>query len=382
MITASALSRLLNCPSSAVLPTAEAHSEWAELGQVAHDDLSNVGDPDHEFARLLPPSARSEVKLAFDVATGQGRIVGEGVGRAYGDVGPFEILGSADVLGVDGDAVVVVDFKTGFSDVEPAATNPQLAFYALAACRALGKDRAIVRIVYTQSNRCDEAELDAIDLAAFAGKLAALHTTVAGRQAAKQQGEILPTREGAWCKWCNSKPFCPSKIALLVRLADPAAVIGSLEMTPERAAAAHEQIVRVEQLLNDAKKRREQYVDEHGPIDLGGGRMFGRYVRNGNERLDGNVAVQAIAEIVGESAKEFERVAIERRTSKAAIERAAKSTSAPRGTTTKLVKRIRELGGSTHAPDTMPLGEYVRGDAEEAPALDVAAVNAALAEAG
>ena len=39
-----------------------------------------------------------------------------------------------------------------------------------------------------------------------------------------------------------------------------------------------------------------------------GNRMFGRYVRRGNERLSGEVAVQAIAEVVGESAREFHQV--------------------------------------------------------------------------
>lgn len=386
--TASALPRLMNCTASAVLSRAENHNEWSESGHDEHEDLAEqtlAGTLPGHLARLVPPSPRVEVKVAYDVSTRTGRIIGEGSGRDYGTPGPFEIVGSFDVGGVDGDRVVIVDWKTGFADVEPAATNSQLWFYALAACRAFGLDKAVIRIVYTnQGGRCDEHEIDALDLAEFAGRLEALHTRIAALQAARKRGEILETREGSWCKHCASKPYCPSKNALLVQVAEHGlAVIGDAEMTPQRAAGAYEQIVRVEQLVKEARKRLETYVEERGPIDLGGGRMFGRYVRKGNERLSGDAAVQAIAEIVGESAKEFESVAIERKTTKAAIERAAKSLGCKRGTATAVVRRIREIGGATHAADSMPIGEYVVGKDEAAtlPEVDVAEVNKLLESA-
>lgn len=383
MITASALQRLRNCPSSAVLPRAENHNVWAEAGHDAHEELA-VFTEDHPFAHLLPPQARAEVKLSYDVATRTGRIIGEGAGRDYGTPGPFEIVGSCDVLGVESDRVVIIDWKTGFADVEPAATNAQLWFYALAAARALGKSQAFIAVVYTQSRRVDSCDIDALELAEFASSLERLHAQVGERHVTRQRGEQLETREGSWCKHCASKPYCPSKTALLARLSDPSlTVIGETAMTREKAAHAYEQIVRVEQLVKDARKRLETYVEENGPIDLGNGRMYGRYVRNGNERLDGDVAMQAIAEVVGESAKEFVSVAIERKTTKAAIERAAKQLGCKRGTAPAVVRKIRELGGATHAADSMPIGEYVNGkdEAVELPAIDVGAVNKMLESA-
>jgi hypothetical protein len=383
VITASALARLRNCPSSAVLPRAENHNIWADAGHDAHEELA-VFNEEHPFAHLIPQGARAEVKLAYDVATRQGRIIGEGGGRDYGNPGPFEIVGSCDVLGVERDRVVVLDWKTGFADVEPASENSQLWFYALAAARALGKSEARVIVVYTQSRRVDSYDIDALELADYASQLERLHSRVATLQAAKRDGAIMETREGPWCKHCQSKPYCPSKTALLVQVAEHGlAVIGDTTLTPQRAAQAYEQIIRVEQLVKDARKRLETYVDEQGPIALGNGRMFGRYVREGNERLDGAVAVRAIADVIGESAKEFESVAIERKTTKAAIERAAKSLGCKRGTAGQVVKRIRELGGASNAADTMPIGEYSAGrdEATERPALDIAAVNAALESA-
>ncbi len=384
MITGSAITRLLLCPASEILPHAENYSPAAERGGDEHEELAEStmrGELPPHLARHVPPNPRVEVKLHYDTATHEAKIIGEVADRNYGAPGPYSIFMSLDVLGIDGDTVIVLDWKGG-RDVEPAATNGQLWTCALAACRALGKHSAIIRIVYhNQNGRCDEHEIGALELAEFAGRLERLHIDVAQLQAARQRGEVLPTREGDHCAHCPAKPFCPAKNALIVAVAEHGLqVLGDATMTPERARAGYEQLVRVEDLIRDARKRLETYVDEQGPIDLGDGRMFGRYVRAGNEKLDGSVAVKAIAEVVGESAREFEAVAIERRTSKAAIDRACKAVGAPRGTSTKVVKRIRDLGGATHGADTMPLGEYVvdRDEAAEKPAIDVDAVNKML----
>jgi Protein of unknown function (DUF2800) len=379
VITASSIARLRNCPSSAVMARAENHNEWADKGHEEHEELARLGDLPINLAELLPPNARAEVKLGYDVASRVGRIIGEGSDRDYGTPGAFEIVGSCDVLGVDGDQVVVLDWKTGFNDVEPAASNGQLHFYALAAVRALGKTSARISIVYTKTGRVDSHELDALDLAEFAGELERLHVTVASRQAAKQRGEILDTKEGSWCRHCASKHVCASKNALLVQVATGGlAVVGDAELTPQRATAAYEQIVRVEQLVKDARKRLETYVDERGPIDLGNGRSYGRYSRPGNESLDGAVAVQAIREVVGESAKEFESIAIEHKTTKAAIARAAKAvaTKGHAKVAEAVVQRIRDLGGSKRE-ESYPIGEYVRERNEPAtrPEVDIGAVN-------
>jgi hypothetical protein len=337
-----------------------------------------------ELARHVPPAPRVEVKLVYNTATREARIIGEAADRNYGAPGPFDIFLSVDVLGVDGDAVIVLDWKTGQADVEPAATTGQLWAGALAACRALNRDRAIIKIVYTnQGARCDQHEIDALELAEFAGRLERLHTTVAALRAAHKRGETLSTREGGWCKYCPAKPFCPAKNALVVQVATQGlAVIGDAELTPERARAGYEQLSRIEDLIRDARKRLEVYVDDNGPIDLGDGRFYGRYTRPGNERLSGDVAVVAIVDVVGESAREFETLAVERKVSKAGIDRAAKMLGCKRGTAPAIVKRIRELGGASHAADTLPIGVFSREEPAEKPAIDVEAVNKLLSEVG
>lgn len=376
MITASSLTRLKNCPSSAVLSRAENHNVWADTGHDDHELLAQgvetgtladvlaamlpPGADAQRIASLVPQGSRAEVKLGFDVALRTGRVIGYGGGRDYGKPGPFEIVGSTDVLGVLEDAVVIVDWKTGYADVEPAATNAQLWFYALAACRALGKEQAVIRIVYTKTGLVDEAELDALDLADFAGSLERLQRQVGERQAAKLRGEVLETKEGSWCKHCSSKHVCPSKAGLLVQVAEKGlAVIGDTEMTPQRAAQAYEQIVRIEQLVKDARARLNTYVEEQGPIDLGDGRMFGRYEKEGNRKLDAEKAIQAIREVVGESSREFEAMAIERSTSQAAIERAAKSLGQPK-LKLAVMKRLEAIGG-VRKEMKYPVGEFPSG---------------------
>ncbi len=400
MITASALTRLKNCPSSAVLPRAENHNIWSGAGHEDHERLAQwVNDRDDsaisdiveagllaKLPALIPVGARPEIALGYDVALGTGRIIGENLGRAYGEPGPFEIVGSCDVFALDGDTVVIVDWKTGFADVEPTATNAQLWFYGLAAARATGRHRVILLVIYTKTGRVDECGADALDLADFAGQLERLHHTVAARQASKNRAEILETREGSWCKHCASKHVCPSKTALLVQVATSGlAVIGDTEMTPERAAGAYEQISRIEQLVKDARARLVTYVDEQGPIDLGNGRMFGRYHRSGNKKLDGAVAARAIAEVVGESAKEFAAMAIEMSTSQAAIDRAAKQFAEKRGAAKlkkAVIDRIEALGGVSQAGDSFPIGEFAKGQEAEKPAIDVGEVNKLLAGVG
>lgn len=388
MITASSLSRRLNCPSSDVLARAETSSVWADAGRIEHADLSHLDALPPELAALVPPNARSEVRLAYDVSTHKGRIIGEGEGRAYGNPGPFEIVGSADVIGIQKihdasgavECVVVIDWKSG-EPVEVAGENPQLNFYALAAARALGLRDAIVRIVYTRTGKVDEARLCGLDLASFGFRLAEMHRTIAARHAAAKRGETLSTVEGPWCKYCPSKHVCPSKNALLVQIGSRGlAAAGDSTITKDRVTDAYRQIVAVENMLKDARARLVAFVDDNGPIDLGGGLMYGRVNRKGNEELSGEVAEQAIRDVVGENAREFAGIAIERSTTKAAIKRAAQATSTKGGASkleAAVIGRIRELGGATHKASTRPLAEY-RRDTDAPPQLPIDEINALL----
>lgn len=387
MLTVSALPRSLNCDGSLVLEKAELQSGWADLGSDEHEELARqtiAGTLPPRLARIVPPGARAEVTVFYDVATGVGRIAGEGEGRNYGTPGPFEIPGKVDVIGIDGDTVVIIDWKTGYREVEPASRNSQLFGYALAACRALGKTKARVYIAYTNQpgQPIDEHDLDAFDLADFARRLRELQSRQADLGRRYRGGELPTTREGSWCQYCASKSRCPSKTGLLVQVAERGlAVIGDTALTRDRAAAAHLEIEKLDQLVKEAKARREKWIDENGPIDLGNGKAFGRMPRKGSRIMDGEKTVQAIREIVGESAKEFEAMAVERKTSQAAIKRAAQMLGvgqSPEKLKNQILKRVEDLDGITYGKDVMPLGEFALERGVDVPVIDAEAIDKLL----
>ncbi|HVZ35777.1 MAG TPA: DUF2800 domain-containing protein [Polyangiaceae bacterium] len=384
MITFSQLQRLLECPGSEALPRAEIASPWADAGHEEHAVLAEqvrMGTLPEKWRKYVPDGSRAELGLAFDVVNRTGRLLGEDLSRAYGVIGPFEIAGAADVVGAISDCVVIGDWKTGYNEVEPAATNAQLAGLALAATRALGMSRAIVRLFYTKTGAMDEAELDALDLAAFADRLEAMHGRVA-----QQQGAVgdVSTREGSWCRHCPAnKNRCASKTALLVQVAQRGlTVIGEQELTAEMARESYSQIVALEQMVKDARSRMNAWVDENGPIELANGKRYGRYQRTGKAKLDADAATTAIAEICGESATDIVRGCVKRTVSQADIERAVKAV-APKGytkTKARIVARIEELGGLERVPE-FPYGEHAADKTAQLSPDDIAEADALLAEA-
>ncbi len=63
------------------------------------------------------PSWRAETAYAYEPNAGTGRLLGYDIDRRYTEYGklPTEIAGSADIAGIEGETVVVYDWKTGRS---------------------------------------------------------------------------------------------------------------------------------------------------------------------------------------------------------------------------------------------------------------------------
>ena len=116
----------------------------------------------------------SEVPFALEddsnVAFHRARILPVSEHREYATLTKQEIPGTADIVGVGPDYVVILDDKTGAVDnVEPAATNLQLKFLATAATLHYNKKKSVVGLVFPREERVLDEARDVHDIRAFAG---------------------------------------------------------------------------------------------------------------------------------------------------------------------------------------------------------------------
>lgn len=296
-LTGSGLGRARACPASVLLPqTYAAGGKYERRGNVVHEYLASaptlgrdgalanapedmrvaLGCIELDALPVDPGKYAAEVCFRYDVRTDTAHEVSRGASdRAYErDPDPWHVWGTADVVGMTADAVVVGDYKTGWSDLGPVRDNWQLRFYALAACRAYGRDRAIVFIIRIREDGSpwyERAELSALDLDATAHSISVLVDQL--EDAKKQDASEIRVVEGAHCRYCRAFAQCPAKATL-------AAALGRGELAPpvldasnalavyERAQAAKEVIARVEASL-------EEYA-RLSPIDLGNGWVYGQ----------------------------------------------------------------------------------------------------------
>lgn len=356
--TASGLDRDFACRARAVLPVVESSSPYAERGQALHAFLSDVNGLGYQAALerapedlrplcealdlgafpLDPTKTSAEVAFAFDPWSGTARVLGQNLGRRYREAGltATEIPGTVDLVGVTADAVIVWDYKFGWSHgthTPSAEKNRQLRFGALAAARCYGRTRAIVKLVSfpDESGKpwIDTATLEAFDLDLFAVELVELGDRILEDTQSWKRGVMVPAAEGEWCRYCPSMVYCPAKTALALSLASgspdgPVADPGPL--TTVTAAKAWIRLFEVRALLDHVERAIREFARDN-PIDLGNGMQLGP-VTNDRETIVGMVAWHVLQERFGQEVAEK---ACELESSKAAIERALRPIAQQRG---------------------------------------------------
>ena len=379
--TASSIARLFQCPGSASLPTVETPSAPAERGTVVHEYLERVGagmapdealdlveDGEHRALCAaidldrLPRGTAPEVAFALDWETGKARELGRRLKRVYPALGPTEIPGTEDMVGLTSDAVYVGDAKTGHH-VVAARENLQLMLLATAAARTYNRDQAITEIIRIRENGSvwrDRAELDVVDLDAFASRLRDVMRSVRGYQAARAKGQQPDVVEGEHCRFCPSWSFCPAKAATLVRVSsgrelDPLASL--LPLTPELAGHAWTKLREARRVLERIERACHAALDEYGSLPLPSGSFIQKVTEPGNEQLDGRVVFDVIR---SQFDQEVAESAIEIEASKAGIARALKAAAAggkipPRGRAAaerRILEAVRDRGGASNPMTT------------------------------
>lgn len=296
-ISGSEIERVEACIPSKLYPQALRGATFHQTkGTVFHEYLYNVREHGAEQALQLAPeewrerlalidvstlpasspdSYAAEVAFAYDPVADTARELGRGLGRdeAYALATPAErAVGTADVVGVTPDEVVILDYKSGWHDYGPVERIAQLAFYALAACRAYGRDQALVGIIRVKDDGDSywaTARLDAFAIEEMAFRVRELVEKV---DAAKASGAVPDPVEGDHCRWCPSFNFCPAKARLVNATAQLEDLIQPL--TPETVALALGRI----DLVKGVIKRVEVLLEDFArttPVPLPDGTIYG-----------------------------------------------------------------------------------------------------------
>lgn len=413
--TASSIERALACPGSLALPGVYTSSRAAERGTAIHEYLEAVqggADPEAALEEVpedwrpvcaaieldrLPQGLAAEVAFAYHLNDGTGRELGCRLGRRYEGTEEWELPGTADVVGLSEDAVYVGDYKTGWVEPTPAERNGQLLFLALAAARAYGRDAAVVEIIRIKENGTpwrDRAELDELDLDAFAAELGQLRARAA---AAHEQVALVgdpDVHPGPHCKYCPAFSRCPSKRDLLIRLAAGTAFDewkAVQPLSPAVAGAAYERFLMVRQAMKHVEAAWKEALAKYGELPLSAGRVLREVLEEGNEQLDGRVVYAVVKAQLGQEVAE---AAVEIAASKASIDRALKAAAGagiikPRTGAAHqraILKVVRDRKGATRPMRTklveMAAGAVAPlGQPQPAPEL-AAAPPASPAEAG
>jgi hypothetical protein len=380
--TASALQRVSRCPGSLRLPVVQEETEPAARGTAIHAFLAAAKDAGRDaaldsvadehraaceaidpalVAMLDPVTMAAEVAYAYSLGADMARELGRGLSReqAYAGAQPGELVGTADLVWLEGDCVVVLDYKSGRGPVAPAAMNWQLRALALYATTAYNVARARVGIVVARPGeeaRFDQAELDALDLSDVRDQLDGLIRRARDPQA--------PLAIGDHCKLCPSFDLCPAQHELLrVAVAAPEKLEGEFTAALSNGGRAHayevwDNLKRLTARLGD----RLGAVASYQPIDLGDGRRYG--ITPGAEKVADPALVRSVlAEVVCLEAAEAAVTKVEElTTTKAAIDKALRAQKLKPAQRDEVLGRLRAAGALKRGE---VLKEFTAGKAGE-----------------
>lgn len=350
--TPSEVGRVSICIGSAVLPRVAEITHGATVGTGRHRFLERVPEIGREaalaeiddagirgvcaeidvaaLADILDRRAFvAELAMAWDVRTGAARELARGRGRAYQDISPTEIPGTADAAAlVDADGGIVLDYKPEFGHQANAERHYQLRLLALMFARAFARDWMRVMIVRPSDDGAyrSSAVLDMFELAAVAEETRSLAGRVWRAREAFAQGELPPLTVHDGCRRCPSARFCPAQRSLIEDMADGGATTDSREalvrrwtgeLDPAKATTAWHRAKAARAALDMVDEALEMWAIQHGGIRVDDERVYGlQQVRR--ESIVGNVAWNVLKELFGAEAAWS---AAEVKVTKAALER-------------------------------------------------------------
>lgn len=372
-MSGSGLARYLTCLGAAVLPQEDFETKSAARGDGIHRFLELVADgvPREEALAEVADSVRHvcasidvaklprglpEAAFAFNVLTGEARLLGSRIGRDYErfELDDAELVATADLVATGDwqrvDAApepAVYDYKSGIMEVEPAVTNAQLLFLSLCLWRVCGRlpRREILTIDGYGAVYADGAVADELELEAFELELRALWEAQGRAHYEWTKTGRVPVVPSTHCRWCGARPNCPefarsaSELELATRGDAWLDRFRARLAAPGGRAPAYLLVERAKLLVELLEREVRANLEAQGAIDLGDGRVVDiKTVRR--TIVDPTVAVTQMLEM-GFTDADVER-AVRPATSIEALKRVV------HGQTRELLKRIKDAGGITH----------------------------------
>lgn len=244
--------------------------ECLESAGLAPEDLSELEAMHPESAAGMFSAVRAEKAFAWDYRTGEVVELGEDIGRNY-RLEPYELAGTADIVGIRNGALLIADWKTG-REAPPAKNNAQLMFLAMCANKLADFDEIELCIGHVVDGKVwpDYDTVTRFDLDIFEAELKAV--------LANPKPEPKP---GTHCRYCPVLATCPKALETLAEKDDeyPLALRGidSIQ-SPQHAEWLLHRIDAAEELLSSVKAKVREYADANGAFELSNGKKWGPYV--------------------------------------------------------------------------------------------------------
>ncbi len=339
-LTASRLALASKCPGSFAFPHDSEAPEGgpASKGTAIHAFLEALlVDGSFDPERVEDPEARAvceglnpsdvvgvsgaalgdfhvEVALSYDPVSGEAHVLGGDHHRDYSAAPAGFVCGTADVValwdeGGDGQErngrILVTDWKTGSrAAVAPANENLQLAFLALAARKALGRegDSVAAQLAFVDANggiSASRHEFTDEELASAEEKILGILRSVEESRAGKHP-EAPRLVTGSHCRFCPAIARCPAIAGAAQALLDEK----DGELTPSSSAAAWERLQAVEAAAKKARTALSSFVASErceGSVVLPGGSSL-RIVESRREKIDPTLAMPVLRGAFGKGA--------------------------------------------------------------------------------
>ena len=292
----------------------------------------------------------AEQALAYDLRRGTAREMRRSGPRDYSDQRPGEMMGTPDLVKRDEHGELVVrDYKTGrYAFGKDPGETRQLRALGLCAARAYGANRVTVELAQVEAGGIfiRRALLDEFELSCIASDLADIYDRIVDRP-----HEQVPV-PGAWCAggFCPLAASCPATIRALEAVASATELTYPLTVeitSPEHAAYTLERLDAAGKAIEGIRQALKDYAREHGAFPVAGGKLWGPVFHDGRERVD--LSVPGAYDLVEQFLGPFGTAqAVERRTSKTALQAALKAQQTKRDQGGKqyraLLDALRELG--------------------------------------